>query len=147
MPEANGRVLQVLGGVVDVEFPANASQAEKLSAAAVLKDRYVKTVYLYPGAADPVLVNALEEAGILIIGGVSPGESLPATWAATIQVNPAASLQALLPDLLDGKGGVTLAMPLDIVDVNPELFSPGRQALAQKYLDDILAGVIDMISP
>ncbi len=125
-----------------VEFASGASQAEQLSAVNVLKDHFVKTVYLYPGASNPALLKALSEAGIGIIGGSSPGETLPAQWVATVQANPAGVLESLLSDLWQGKGGTTVPMPIEIIDVNPELLSPGRQALAEKFLDDIQAGVI-----
>jgi hypothetical protein len=32
---------------------------------------------------------------------------------------------------------------LTLLDVNPALFSPGKQRLAQETLDDLLAGFID----
>ncbi len=124
------------------EFASGAGQAERLSAVSVLKDRYVKTVYLYPGVSDAALVKALSEAGIGIIGGSSPGENPPAQWIATIQANPAGLLEGLLSDLWQGKGGTTVPMPLEITNINPVLLSPGRQALAEIYLKDILAGVI-----
>jgi hypothetical protein len=127
-----------------VEFASTASQAEKQAAVATLVDRFVKTVYLYPGASDADLVNALAEAGIGIIGGVSPQDIPPSQWVVTIQANPAETIAGLLPELLEGQGGKAVPVPLEMVDINPELFSPGRQALAQKYLDDIAAGVIEI---
>ena len=49
----------------------------------------------------------------------------------------------LLPDLLAGKAGEKVVMPLSLLDVNADLFSPGRQHLAQETLDDLLAGFVD----
>jgi hypothetical protein len=130
-----------------IEYPSGASPAERLSAVTALTDRFVKTAYLYPGAADPALLKALDEAGILVIGGASPGAARPTHWAATVQSDPSDSIQAILPDLLAGKGGAVLPLALEITDVNPELFSPGRLALAEKYLAEILAGVIEPGAP
>jgi hypothetical protein len=38
---------------------------------------------------------------------------------------------------------VKVALPLTFLDVNPDLFSPGRQRYAQEVLTDLLAGFID----
>ena len=73
-----------------------------------------------------------------------PSEAVRARWA--VSLRPAEILPVvleLLPDLLNGEAGVKIAMPLTLLDVNPDLFSPGRQRLAQETLDDLLAGFID----
>jgi hypothetical protein len=125
-----------------VEFASGSHPSERQSVVPVLKDRFVKTVYLYPGASDPDLIKQLSDAGIAIIGSAPPGAPLPAQWAATIQADPSTVFEPLLSQLWQGKGGQILTIPMELTDVNPGLVSPGRQLLAEKYLEDIQAGVI-----
>jgi hypothetical protein len=102
----------------------------------------VKTVFIFPGADNETLLDALDQAGVQIIGGSQPA-SQPAHWIASIQADVLPPLQKAWPDIVSGRGGLELQAELAITDINPKLFSPGREELAKKILADLLAGAID----
>jgi hypothetical protein len=127
-----------------VNLPATASAAEWREIGNFMVDHMVQTVYVVPGVGDAGMFDVLSQANTSLIGENIPSEGLRAHWA--VSLRPAEVLPValeLLPDLLDGKAGVKVAMPLTFLDVNPDLFSLGRQRLAQETLDDLLAGFID----
>jgi hypothetical protein len=127
-----------------VSMPATASSAEWREIGNYMIDHLVQTVYVVPGAGDAAMFDVLAQANVNVIGENMPSEAMSAQWV--VSLRPAETLPVvleLLPDLLNGEAGVKVAMPLTILDVNPDLFSPGRQRLAQETLDDLLAGFID----
>jgi len=126
-----------------VEIPSNASQADWQAAVDALVSQAVNTVYVFPRAGQDDLLRALAQAGINIISSETPPEDIKAHWIASITTDPVAPILEHLPDLLAGKGGIDMTAPLVIREVNPALFSPGRQSLAEKIREDMLEGVID----
>jgi hypothetical protein len=127
-----------------VNLPATASSAEWREIGNFIVDHIVQTGYVVPGAGDSGMFDVLTQAKVNVIGESMPSEALRAHWV--VSLRPAETLPVvlkLLPDLLNGKAGEKIAMPLTFLDANPELFSPGRQRLAQETLDDLLAGFID----
>lgn len=126
-----------------VELSSGASPAEQQATADYLADHAVQTVYIFPGAGDEALPGYLAKAGVNVIGGISRPAGLEANWVATIQPELLPAIETLIPQLLAGTGAGSLEMPLVISDINPDLFSPGRQLLVQKLLADLLAGYVD----
>jgi hypothetical protein len=126
-----------------VELPANATAAEWQAAANHMIDYYVETVYVAPGAGDPAMLATLAAAGINLIGSGVPGEAIQPNWVLSFSSDPLAQVQVVLPQILAGQGGQNLPLPLEFAAINPELFSPGKQALAEQVLADLLAGYID----
>jgi hypothetical protein len=125
-------------------LPATASQAEWQEIANYMIDRMAQTVYVVPGAGDADMFDVLAQANVNLIGENLPSEAMRAHWVVSLRHDDILPVVLkLLPDLLDGKAGSKTVMPLTLLDVNPDLFSPGRQLLAQKTLDDLLAGFID----
>ena len=127
-----------------VNMPATASSAEWREIGNYMIDHMVQTVYVVPGAGDAAMFDVLAQANVNVIGENIPSEAMRAHWA--VSLRPAETLPVvleLLPDLLNGEAGVKVAMPLTLLEPNPDLFSPGRQRLAQETLDDLLAGFID----
>lgn len=127
-----------------LNLAATASQADWREAASFMVDHMAQTVLVVPGAGDADMFDTLAQLNVNIIGGDLPSETLRPHWVVSLrheEVLPV--VLKLLPDLLAGKAGDKVAMPLSLVDANPDLFSPGRQLLAQKTLDDLLAGFID----
>jgi hypothetical protein len=125
-------------------LPATASTAEWHEIGNYMIDHMVQTIYIVPGAGDAGMFDALAQANVNVIGENLPSESMRAHWA--VSLRPTEILPVvleLLPDVLDGKTGVKVSLPLTFLDANPDLFTPGRQRLAQKILDDLLAGFID----
>jgi hypothetical protein len=126
-----------------VDLPAQASQAEQQAAADYMIDHAAKTVYVFPGAGDDTLLEYLAQKGVNLIGGVTPPQAAQSQWVASIQPDLLKGVKDLWPRLLKGESGSSVDVPLAITNVNPALFSPGRQRLAQDTLDDLLADFID----
>jgi hypothetical protein len=127
-----------------VNLPATASSAEWREIGNYMIDHMVQTVYVVPGAGDAAMFDVLAQAKVNVIGENIPSEAMSTHWV--VSLRPAEILPVvleLLPELLKGEAGVKVAMPLTLLDANPDLFSPGRQRLAQETLDDLLAGFID----
>jgi hypothetical protein len=126
-----------------VDLPAQASQAEQQAAADYMVDHAAKTVYVFPGAGDDTLLEYLAQKGVNLIGGVTPPQAAQSQWVASIQPDLLKAVKDLWPKLIKGESGSTIDVPLGMTNVNPALFSPGRQHLAQVTLDDLQADFID----
>ncbi len=123
-----------------------ASPGDKASwqpTADLLIARAVQTVYITPDAASAELLQYLADAGMHLIGGKTSPAALGAQWVATIQPDPSQALRNLWNDLLAGKGGQTVPMPLAVTDTQSGLLSAARLRLVQATLDDLVAGRID----
>jgi hypothetical protein len=101
----------------------------------------VRTIFIHPGIYTQDLVDYIGTTGVTMIGTVSP-EQRPGGWIMTIQPDTIKAIQTAWPQLIAGKGGVTVQSPLGLGDVDPTLLSPGKQRLVQKTLDDLQAGYI-----
>jgi hypothetical protein len=103
----------------------------------------VQTVYVPPEASsEPMLVDLIQN-GMNIIGGEEPPQEFQSNWVVTIQPDPTQAVRLLWEDLVAGFGGVSLPMPLVIMEVNPDLLSPGRLKLAESIMQELLDGYID----
>ncbi len=125
------------------ELPSTASAVEWQAIAGYMIDRYVQTVFVYPGAGDPAMLNTLAQAGVNLIGVGAPPEGLEQNWIASLRSESLPVVQQIIPELLAGRGALNLPMPLEITNINPNLFSPGRLRLAEETLAEMLAGFID----
>jgi hypothetical protein len=125
-----------------VELPTGSAASEWQAAADLLLGQSVTTIYVYPEAGDAALRNYLAEKGVKLIGSEMPPEGLEASWAASLLPDLLPAISGALPALLGGEGGIDLPAPLQIGAINPKLFSPGRQQLAEEILADLLAGYI-----
>lgn len=126
-----------------VELPAGSTQAEWQAAADVLRDRFVKTVYVSPEASSEALLNYLDLSDLSIIGNDLPPGAIQSHWVATIQPDYILALKDLWAELLNGNGGLNAPVSIELKAVNPDLFSPGRQRLVQDLLGDLQAGYVD----
>jgi hypothetical protein len=61
----------------------------------------------------------------------------------TIQPDILKAIQNAWPDLVAGKGGITVQSPLGLADIDPTLLSPGKQRLVEQTLGDLQAGLIN----
>jgi hypothetical protein len=101
----------------------------------------VNTIFIPSGLDTPELLKYLSTVGAYMIGTQSP-DNRPSGWIVTLQPDYLEALKAAFPDLVAGQGGKTFSAPLAFTDINPELFTPGKQADARKVLDDLLKGYI-----
>ena len=133
---------------VQVGLSEVGSQSVWQGAVDTLVEAAVQTVYVSPEIDNPGLSSALAESGMVLIGGRTPGDELLTHWVATIRMNPAEAVRDLWTNLLGGHGGLSVPVPIRILDVDPELFSYGRQRVAEAILQELLEGYIDTgVSP
>jgi hypothetical protein len=126
-----------------IEIAAEEDQANYDAYADILILQYkVGTIYLYPDIAIPDLSTYIGTTGTSMIGTVSP-EQRPAGWMMTIQPDIIKAIQNAWPDLVSGKGGITVQSPLGLSDIDPSLLSPGKQRLVEQVLNDLQAGLIN----
>lgn len=126
-----------------IELPQDSSSIEWQAAANYMVDHYVKTIYIAPGIQDTAMFEILAQAGIAMIGVKLPSPELSKNWAVSLTSDPLPLVKQVLPDLIRGKGDLNLSVPIDFSDINPDLFTPGRQILARKILAELVAGYID----
>jgi hypothetical protein len=128
-----------------VELPATATSAEWQEAANYMVDHAVGTVYVYPGAGDEAMLSILADSKINIISSGEPPQAASSSWVASLSVDPIPFIEQQVAGLLDGSlaGGQSLTIPLQFTHVNPAIFTPGKQKLAEQTVTDLQAGYID----
>jgi hypothetical protein len=128
-----------------IELPATATSPEWQEAANYMVDHYVQTVYIYPGDGDKAMLTILADAKINIISsGAFPEQAKP-TGVVSLTVDALPLIQNQVAGLLNGSlaGGQTITLPVQFTQINPTVFTPGKQRLAQQVLSDLQAGLID----
>jgi hypothetical protein len=125
------------------EAPTESNPQEWQTAANIMIENAVKTAYIAPEASEESLFDYLAEAEVNLIGTIPPPSGLEAQWIATIAADIISALRTVWPDLIAEQGGGVIAAPLSVTNINPELFSPGRQRLVEKLINEISAGFID----
>jgi hypothetical protein len=126
-----------------VELPTTSGQAEWQAAADVLRDKFVKTVYVSPEASSEALLNYLVQSDINIIGDNPPMDAIQGHWVTSIQSDYVNALNDLWTEVLNGNGGLDVPVSIELNAVNPDLFSPGRQRLVEDLLQDLQGGYVD----
>jgi hypothetical protein len=128
----------------EIAHAAAAADGQAWKAAAdLLIARSVQTVYIDPGFHSAELLQYFADAKLDLLGGTAPSEALTPQWVATIRPDPSSALRQLWNDLLAGKGGQQLAMPLLVTDTQSGLLSAARLRLVQETLDDLANGSIN----
>ena len=126
-----------------------AGQGDTSGGAAVqaLVAKAVRTVYVYPPASTPGLLDQLSQAGLQIVGSQAPAESLRPRWTASVRSDYAAALKSAWPDLLAGKDGAATSAPLIVTDVQASALTPGRMRLVEELIQNLAGGWILMDNP
>jgi hypothetical protein len=136
-----------LGYPVQIDLPAGAGPDDWQAAIAFLKTWQVGTVFVYPSLADESFLAELAQAEInLIVAGppAGSGSAWRARWVASLGAwEPLHAVPDAWAKLLAGEGGELVSLPLEFTGINPDLFTPGRQRVAETMLADLLAGYID----
>lgn len=128
------------------ELASGASQADQQAAADYLIANAVKTAYVDPGVEDESLLEYLAKAGINLIGEQAPAAGIQNQWVASISSDLTGMVIEQIKQLLQEKPGEQTAgeaQPLQVIDVNPALLSPGRQRLVENVRAGLLDGAID----
>jgi hypothetical protein len=126
-------------------LPSTATTAEWQEAANYMVDHYAQMVYVYPAAGDEAMLSNLAEAGANIISSGEPPQSASSSWVVSLTTDPLPLIQSQVEGLLNGNvlGGQSLVVPIQFTNINPALFTPGKQSLAEQILSDLQAGYID----
>ena len=124
-----------------VEVPADAPENQYGAYADYLINHTVETMYVYPAFATPDLLTYLASNGILIISNMDPPQEM-GNWVASIQPDVIHAIESAWPDLVAGVGGVNVASPLVITNVNEEHLPLGHLQKAQEVLEQLQAGYI-----
>jgi hypothetical protein len=114
------------------------------TAADFMIHRSVETVYVVPGAGDDAMLRHLADSGVNIIAGRQPLPDIQAHWVASLRFDLMETFTESWTDFTAGIGSDTVSIPLQITDINPDLFSPGKQRLIDVILTDLLDGYYDM---
>ena len=107
----------------------------------LIQRRKVNYIYVYPDVATPELLAYIGSSGAVQVGSAPQG-GIPLYWAASLSPDTVGAIQTAWPNLVAGQGGQAVQSPLTLTDVDPNLFSPGKQAQAEGVLADLLAGRI-----
>ncbi len=129
-----------------VEIPADEKIELYPAYGRLLKRKKVAMAYVHPKVATPDLLTTLGVEGIISIGEVPP-DPRPLYWTASLRPDFAAAIRLAWSDLLAGRSGQVISPPLALADIDPTLLTPGKQALAEQVLADLLAGRIAPLSP
>ena len=105
----------------------------------LIQQREVDFIYVYPEIATPELLAYIGSSGAVQVGS-APQAGIPLYWAASISPDTIGAIQAAWPNLVAGQGGQAVQSPLGLIDVDPNLLSPAKQADAEQVLADLLAG-------
>jgi hypothetical protein len=127
-----------------VRSEPGATEAEWQALGQYLITHAVETIYVMPGAGDDSLLRFLAESEINIIGGQIPPDGLGEHWVASIRSLLLDFFDSFWSEFTAGVDGQTLVVPVSLLDVNPDLLSPGRQRMAELMLADALVGYIDI---
>ncbi len=127
------------------ELPTTATSVEWQEAANYMVDHSVETVYVYPGAGDEAMLSILANAKVNIISSGEPTPSTSPAWVVSLTTDPIPLIQSQVAGLLDGSitGGQSLVVPIQFMQINPLVLTPGKQKLAQQVSSDLQAGFID----
>ena len=108
----------------------------------ILRQYEAEVAYVPADVATVDVLESLAEKEIGIISVGMPVSDLQASWIVSLKPELLPAIQQIFPELLLGRGGQTLAIPLVLADVNQDLLSEGKLRLVQQMLDDLQAGYI-----
>ena len=125
-----------------IEISAEEDKANYNAYADILILQYkVNTIYLHPDIMTTDLATYIGTTGVSMIGTVLP-EQRPGGWVMTIQPDVIKGIQGAWPELIEGRGGITVQSPLGLADIDPNLLSPGKQRDVEQRLSELQAGLI-----
>ncbi len=128
-------------------LPAGSAPSAWLGGLAQMQQKLLETLYIDPTISSPELLADVSSQALVLVGGAAPAEDLRPRWAVTVSADVGAPLKALWPDLAAGIGGKTLPAALRLSDINENLFTPGKQRLAQDVITGLQDGTILPLSP
>ncbi len=155
-PEAEARRLASLNGVEYVcglcrpayppflPYPIDASppKADPEAAVSALLEAGVTTAYLYADSESQRLFDLASQAGLRLVGEISPTVAWQDLWVASVGFDLRGALSEAWRDLSQSQGGYTAELPVALKDVNPTILTQGRRRAVEVILSDLNRGYI-----
>lgn len=121
--------------------PADA--VTSLSTVDTLSNMGVQTFYAPSEVSTTALLEYIAQKQAMIIGTSQPPASVAGQWVVTLRAgSPVGSFETLWVDLVDGKGGVTIDVPLELADTGSGLLDGSRQRVIRDMLVELSSGLI-----
>lgn len=127
---------------VHSEIPTDTPENQYRFFADPLKNYNVDFAYVFPGVATDDLFDTMSQYGLNIVSQSRPNERLATNWVVSLKPDVIPAIQSIWTDLVAGKGGQDLPLPLYLTDINPDLLSEGKQMDVQEVLDRLQRGEI-----
>jgi hypothetical protein len=127
---------------VITDVSSASAEGEAIAALDALAAQGVDTVYLPAPFSTEAVAGHAAQIGLQVIGSGPPPGAARSLWVASISSDLPAAVREAWPDLSTGKGGLRLETPLVLTERNEGLFSEGRQALVDRFLQDLQSGFI-----
>jgi hypothetical protein len=91
------------------------------------------------------MLSTLTASGVNIISSGEPPQSVSSSWVVSLTTDQLPLIQTQVEGLLNGTVsiGQSLFVPIQFTHINPVLFTPGKQKLAEQILSDLQTGYID----
>jgi hypothetical protein len=125
------------------EISSPESQDSWRSAADLLLESNIDYIYVDPKVSSTELLEYLFQSNVNLIGSQTPPDSVSSQWVATILPDPGSALKTIWPDILAGKGGSQVDLPLVVTDTSSGLLDSARMRLVDLTLANLMAGLID----
>jgi hypothetical protein len=119
-----------------------ASESDWNDSAQLLISQSVETAFLFSSEMNLSALDYLLDNRVRLLGVQVPPDQYLDSWVTTISIAPEQVLETHWDDLVFGKGGWIEEIPIVLDDINESLFSPGRQALVQEMVEDLVNGFI-----
>jgi basic membrane lipoprotein Med (substrate-binding protein (PBP1-ABC) superfamily) len=114
------------------------------SVVGAINESRLNVIYLAPVGVFEKSINEWTQINSAIIGDGPRPEIVPESqWMAAVQFTASDGLQSIWNDLLAGNGGFQIQWELQIVEVNRDLLSVGRERDALVLIEDLAAGFVD----
>jgi hypothetical protein len=138
---------QLIEYPVYIEIPTDEAPNLYTAYADLLRrSKKVSMIYVYPTLATPELLSYIGSMGLLTIGDTTPNPR-PVYYVASLRPDPSKSIETAWADLIAGRAGIIYQPPFSLVDIDPNLLTPGKQQQAEQVLAELLAGRISPTSP
>lgn len=127
---------------IHIEIPTDELASRYPAYADPFRQYNVSVVFVDPDVATLDVLDTLAQRRIFLISEEMPLPDLQENWVVSIKPELLPAIQRIFPDLLAGRGGQTIPVPLMLRDINSALLSEGKLRLVEETLADLQAGYI-----
>lgn len=112
-----------------------------------LSQNWLSAAYLDPAAASADAANAVtsrtvNDNAVYFISTTSAPQDGSIAWVALLGTDDTAALKTLLPQVLQGQGGLTGRAQITLTNLNEDVVTPAKQALFNQTAADLAADKI-----